>query len=330
MTKTNLAYINKTFDAVEAPDILTWAKTKATKIIGGFQLVDLEDTGRYVDIIRGERVAFVRQRDALKGRLEAAGVNALAFVPTKAWQQICRASKLLIITPNKDGAVKISTLAVKSARAISTKIIETVGWMLVVLAFVLPTWSMFYVFRYYPTYKWDGSSTVFFWIMTGSAGLVSAGIMVLLLANLHENGREEFFKKKISARILRKWAKNPRKLAEFFTEGYDGMPVPVILPTPPADAIEVLLKAQNFPLSVTLVPEAVRFVGVDKILLEENDKLGRLEQAESRRQWAARKAAADPIVTTQNDSVVAVIIQFGDFPIEEEVVNAVAKTDYMH
>jgi hypothetical protein len=330
MTKTNLAYINKIFDAVEAPDILTWAKTKATKIIGGFRLVDFKETDGFVDTIRAERVTFTRQRDALKGRLEVAGINALAFVPTKAWEEICRASKLLTITPDKSGAVRISPKAVIIARELSQKIMDIIGWMLVTLGSCVPTWSMFYVFQHYPTYNWDFAAILGFWVGMAFAGGVGALVVMMLITWATNNGREEFFKSKISRHVLRRWAKNPRKLAQFFTSEYNGMPVPVVLPTPPAEAIEVLLKAQNFPLSVTLVPEALRFIGAEKRLLDENDNQGQIEQAESRRRWAIRKAMADPIVTTQNDDVVAVIIQFGDFPIEEEVVNAVAKTDYMH
>lgn len=329
MTKTNLAYINDAFDNVAGADLLKWARDKSTKVIGGFRLVDEEAARKAMTTVRGDRTTFLKDREILKEKMEKEGINALAFVPRKAWDEICRRSKLLTIHPDSDGAIRISDQCVKDARNLVKKVETGLFCLFMTFAAILPTWSMYYIFNHHPGLpSWTEPDVGGFWFLMAVAAIMSCfGMMFLLAAFGGKNGDFLWFRDMMSSFLIRQWAKNSRKLGQYITTDFAGMLVPVRLPLPPVDMAEILLKAQKFALSVTAVPEAVKFVGVDKILLGENVRVSGIEEEIEATRRALR---ADPIVMTSYNDVLAVIVQFGDFPIEKEVIDLVAKIDYMH
>jgi hypothetical protein len=122
------------------------------------------------------------------------------------------------------------------------------------------------------------------------------------------------------------FAKNnwPAMLKKYFpdqdSEGLDGVNATLVLPTPPADVIETLMKAQSLVLNTTAVAEAVSFK-------ETPTQLMRRETA--RREEEARQralAAMDPIISHDHGSATAVIAQFGEFPIEKKIIDAIVAT----
>lgn len=97
----------------------------------------------------------------------------------------------------------------------------------------------------------------------------------------------------------------------------------LVLPVPPADVIDTLVKLSRagVAMKTAAVAEAIAFK-------ESIPQLRRLEMA--RREEEARRLEAlraDPIVYTEHGGVAAVVAQFGDFPIEMEVVDAVVAAD---
>lgn len=95
----------------------------------------------------------------------------------------------------------------------------------------------------------------------------------------------------------------------------------LVLPVPPADVAAILLKCAGLPLKVAAVAEAISFKETPSELLRR--EVARRE-AEARRREAIM---ADPIVYVEHETAVAVIAQFGDFPIEQEVVDAVVRSN---
>ncbi len=97
-----------------------------------------------------------------------------------------------------------------------------------------------------------------------------------------------------------------------------------MLPTPPADVVATLLKARTLALNVAAVPEAVRFV-------QSPTELYTSATVNPQDEWARRQGYADyadwvkrdPIVFHDHGTASAIIAQFGDFPIEKEVVDMV-------
>jgi len=339
MTKTTFAYINDLF-AAEGPvpeRLLAEAKTKAIKVVGGFRWMDQKILDKAQISAKTERLAvyknFLRQRDVLKRQLEVAGVNALAFVPTKAWNDICKQSKLLMFSPNKEGKVMLSNNLVTEARALSTGIFNWLSGLYFGVGMLLPV-SLNALFSTYHPWghlwsTWATGEIVGYFVSMFIVGLLST-LALLILTCPFSGPQSDFawFKNRMTASILRTWSKDSTTLSRYFVpaDNWRGVHVPIQLPTPPDEVIEVLKRAENFPLSIAAVPEAVSFLGAEHILLEESDRQAKEEAIELQRLRALR---SDPIVTTQIQGVVAVIAQFGDFPIEKEVVDLVSKTDYL-
>lgn len=338
MTKTTFAYINDLF-AAESPLPEHLARTKAIKVVAGFRWTDQTATVKAQNSLKTERLAvyknFLRQRDSLKKQLEVSGVNALAFVPTKAWTDICKQSKLLMLFPNKEGKILFSNNLVTEARSHSNVIFNWLSGLFIGFGMLLPTFLNALFSTYHPWghlfYQWSTGEIVGFAVAMFIAGLLSMlGLMIVTCPFSGNNSDFGWLKERITARALRKWIADPAWLSRYLvpvpTDIWRGVCVPIHLPIPPDEVIEVLKRAENFPLSIAAVPEAVSFLGAEHILLEENDRQAKEEAIELQRVRALRQ---DPIVTTQIQGVVAVIAQFGDFPIEKEVVDQVSKTDYL-
>lgn len=97
----------------------------------------------------------------------------------------------------------------------------------------------------------------------------------------------------------------------------------LVMPVPPDDVAQVLLKAQNFPLQVATVADAIGFKeSMGQLLKAEQAKI---EEEIRYREWLRN----DPIVYTEEGSATAIIAQFGDFPIEKDVVDFVVASDHL-
>lgn len=107
-----------------------------------------------------------------------------------------------------------------------------------------------------------------------------------------------------------------------------GVSATLILPDPPEDVAETLCKAQGLTLSVAAVAEAVSFAEKPSELLKAansnpKDIWAREQGYEDYQDWLKR----DPIVFNDHGTASAIIAQFGDFPIEQEIVDAAVKSD---
>ena len=98
----------------------------------------------------------------------------------------------------------------------------------------------------------------------------------------------------------------------------------LILPDPPADVARTLTKAVKLKLKVAAVADAISFV-------ETPAEIVRLAKVDDRDLWAQARGyedfkdwvKRDPIVFYEHGTATAIIAQFGDFPIEKEVVDGV-------
>lgn len=100
-----------------------------------------------------------------------------------------------------------------------------------------------------------------------------------------------------------------------------------ILPNPPQDVVETLLKVQKRKLSVTAVPDAISFAETREQIWQgrgtPKDIWAREQGYEDYADWVKR----DPIIFTEEGNAAAIIAQFGDFPIEKELVDKVVNAD---
>ena len=97
----------------------------------------------------------------------------------------------------------------------------------------------------------------------------------------------------------------------------------VVLPLPPADVAQTLARAATtgYTLHVAAVPEAISF---KETMAELRARETARRKAEEARRLAAQR---DPIIYVEEGSAAAIIAQFGDFPIEQKVVDAVIASD---
>lgn len=116
-------------------------------------------------------------------------------------------------------------------------------------------------------------------------------------------------------------------LGKLFPQNTDaannGAEASLVLPVPPQDVVDVLLKLNRagVPMKTAAVPEAISFK--ESVAELRKHEMARREE-EARRLEALRH---DPIIYTEHGSVAAIVAQFGDFPIEQEVIDAVVKAD---
>lgn len=100
-----------------------------------------------------------------------------------------------------------------------------------------------------------------------------------------------------------------------------GMHAHVILPEPPADVAATLLKVKDFGLKVAAVPAAISILETPTELFQWSK--ARHEEEERRREWLRN----DPIIYTEHGTASAIIAQFGDFPVEQQIVDLVIEND---
>lgn len=100
-----------------------------------------------------------------------------------------------------------------------------------------------------------------------------------------------------------------------------GINLTLSLPTPPKDVAETLLKVQSIKLHVAAVPEAVDFVETNQEIWA--FKTAKEDVDRAYQEWLRK----DPIIFHEHGPATAIIAQFGDFPIEKQVVDAVVEAD---
>lgn len=105
-----------------------------------------------------------------------------------------------------------------------------------------------------------------------------------------------------------------------FESGW-GYPAHLVMPTPPEDVAATLLKARDLDLKVATVAEAISFK-------ETPTELYRRVTAE--REAIAKRLRDDPIIYFEHGGAVAIIAQFGLFPVEIEVVNRILSAENLY
>ncbi len=105
-------------------------------------------------------------------------------------------------------------------------------------------------------------------------------------------------------------------LRRLLSSGEWPIAVTLVLPEPPADVVDILLKAHDAKISlkVAAVADAVSFKETPSQIA------GRII---AEQEAAARRLRDDPIIYTEGQIATAILAQFGDFPIERDLVDRV-------
>ncbi|KND51792.1 MAG: hypothetical protein ABA06_00830 [Parcubacteria bacterium C7867-001] len=337
MASTNLAYINEAVGkAVEKQiaDPTPFVDTaNAHRRIAGIKVYDGAVVERATETHRQALRAYQADEAAIKQKLETAGVSYLTVVPTTSWDAITKAAGLFRFEPNEHSAVRADTAlldqvvddakdAMENHAAIAGLIGAAAGVAVgIFLTHYLAHWFMI----------WTVIDCVILAIVVG--GLV--GGIVNSMNFDGETQRPDVAKKFEYELLKRRMPKDPDARAKALWPNLvepTGMSVSmkIELPEAPEDAQTNLLKAHEakFKLTTYVVGGAIRLIDDPiRAFLDTRkgayDKMKADAHAERERRRIERESGWDPIVVTRHGSATAIIVQYGDFPIEQEVVDRV-------
>lgn len=321
--RTNLAEINQTVSDLIANENLApkIAVHQTHQRIAGFLVPDEHARNVALAERRGKVATYQTNADQLTNTLRGRGVEPLAVVPTVVWDRICKESRLYRFDPSADGRVRINTSILKVIQVCA--LIESVALWTTPFAILL------YVAM---GVRWQHPSITNCGI---AAALVALGVIYLVASSINPINpfiAVDGWLARQTSRILN-WLPHSllmrcffpaRSEAEFHERGDDTYAT-LALPTPPADVADVLLRVKGMGLKLALVPAGFQFVETPADLLR-----GRIEELTKQRLVAWQTRPADPIVYMQSGNATAIVAQFGDFPIEREVVDRVCqKVDFL-
>jgi hypothetical protein len=307
--KTNLAYISAVLDR-------SIGETHTSDDFAGFKFK------RQIDQMSREATSYAQAREEAKESLKRAGIEPIGFVPTAWWNKILAESGL-VVSRGGSGDVGISrSLTNKAARAAGRFSLLFFGLFLVgsIVGFYQAALAMGY-----PSFHKTDMDAFMFGIIGLGVGV--AGVFVMLnggpLSLVHRAAAWTYVLLRGGERRLRKaFLKN----FDESTHDSDAIRVRATLPTPPAEVATVLLKMREAKhlrsnMGVAAEPQAWHLEQslANRIAMRLSDDV------EARRAAMREAIRLDPIIFYQFGEVVAVVAQFGDFPIEKEVVDKVVE-----
>lgn len=329
--KATIEYIGEEADrAIEeerkTPRISAAARERATRarmsVVAGLVVEDEQAERTVVSAAERDRNAafdqYFRDRASIKSALEARGVTPLATLPAGAWHNLCQRSGLFRLSPDREGKVGVS-LRPLTTQAQQFSDSGTVARIVFGSAFAVPMFV----------------GSVIGWLAYGPLSSIAWGCLVGLFAgcaiSLALLPAEQIVKRFFSRLYLRRYLRRSwgEQLSGLFPKGVSqyseitGSSEKLVLPTPPADVAATLFKIRNFPfnLSVAAVADAISFErSIEDMLKVEVSKMARERQ---------QALDADPIVYCEHGSAVVLIAQFGNFPIEKQVVDQVLNSEYL-
>lgn len=271
---------------------------------------------------------FCADEMLVRKKLKAQGVEPIAVLPATAWETLCDRAKLFRFAPKKnlvwidDG---IMQEAVAKVREEEESLITTAHkklskrHKLIALACALPVVARFF-FEWPPYGYWSIVALAVNFIVWGESEIAASIGNHLPPQKERETAAIKALVERYTADSTlyeRLWPgfKEPAKV-----ERRREITIGVVLPTPPEDVVETLIRAERarLPLQVAAVGEAIRL---------RHDVVSVFTEARARQIEAERlEASRDPIIYVKEGSAVAIVAQFGDFPIEQEVIREVVNS----
>lgn len=255
---------------------------------------------------------YYHHRDVLMTRLKEAGVQPLAVLPSMAWRKLCLHAKLIFVEGNSGGMVALNT------------------WPLVQR---LRAQAEADLVSRPPSRIWarsEGVRVPAAHFETVARKWVKSTPKVELLETLMHSREHRTFIPANS--VAMRYVQGPYDVAE------------IVLPPPPADVVTLLLKSRRLepktvaeaaaiafnPTLETIIGKAVRDGHPGSLsrlpsMHPSNDHEAQLLGYASLAEW--RRLC--PIIYTEHQSATAVIAQFGDFPIEREVVDRAMADEFL-
>lgn len=313
MSKTSLSHIDKSFNEVLEQQAVAGipasvkkrADAVSTRSVSGFVMPDPATRAKVINTHLESMKKYAVDRAAVITDLTKLDIPVLATLPKAVWNNICKSSGLVQLCPAENGTVRIDATEIEKKLSQVAEL-KTL-WGALIVGVIVSYITMYFGLTPETTGQWT-----IFAMFCGIPGLLVTGILLGV-------GIGEPLQYLLFARSVRRLGETGlMKLVSF---GGNSYPTQLRLPDPPKDVCETLLKASTARLSIQIaaVPEAISFNPSLKAIVYATQAKRKAEEAiEAARLSALR---ADPIVYIERNGVIAVIAQFGDFPIEQALID---------
>lgn len=313
MSRSSLAYIDSHVDKMIAAELKNpTAHAKAVeraalpRIIAGFEVPDRKQSDGILEEAKKVRLKQVASYRKMKGELvsmlEERGVEPLACLPTKAFEMVCRQSQLYFVPKTMRTEVNPSHFL----KWMSSSNDEASG----------PQRSATRI------NKGRGRTPELYFEEVGHEAVMRH--LLTLKSDLQNESEEQEFQRRLAeVRGV------PYVTPEFSSQASptDGKQYDLVLPVPPEEVCETLLKLHDFELRTVAVYGAMDFAGGVLPVLHQvrKDREDRERRIQERIDWRLN----DPIVYVNRGPVTAVVAQFGPFPIEQRIVDMIQATEFL-
>lgn len=334
--RTDLAYINDTIEceltAQERGKSRPAVEVKPVQL-HGFKMPEkltraAEEAGALS--VRRAAIKTYRERAAeLRVKLMAAGIEPIAVLPHKAWISLCNKARLFRMAPGAHNKIGLDSSVINRLRgegpiwafsfALAIIVAPLFATLAAWLTIALGVWS------------YDANPIQFIAVAAIFIGSIIAGRAAYdLLHGALTPGR---YRRNVENYLAGKtWADVLLDMAPGRSLDLNGIALTVELPSPPIKIAEIIMRAHKLPFSLHVAAEAdaITVPGGMRSIFD----IG-LAQIVQREAEEAARLRADPIIyvidvtdrwQARDNDPVAILAQYGDFPIEKEVVDKLIKS----
>lgn len=267
----------------------------------------------------------------LRTLLAQNGITPLGTAPKHAFEKLCDEVGLIRIEPDAQSRIMLDVTGLRYD--LESKVGAAALGMLLPIALGVWIWGL--VSLAHGLAPLDNAVDIFAAFVTAAGGvivilaaaaggakfaeLIGFGYMARRVDNWTPDRRAEWLRSAQKERVVQEWAGTLNNGRPVYDDKDAREPVAIRLPDPPPEVAVQLyrLAGVGIAVHVAAVPEAIMFQRpLSETLLKnkrEHDALLR-----------AMHAALDPIIYVERGSAVALVAQYGDFPLERQVVDRVA------
>lgn len=330
--ENGLAYMDSTLENLSKGEVNRGDPLLIEKSIRRVAGVDCLDEELFEDNVKrrvNDLVSYANARACMAASCREKGVEPLAIISSKVWGMLCQKSGVVQLGSVADSVVKLNP------RKFWDKDLKDKASNLNFLLGMLPGaalgWTVFsfimWVCAYNGHYPYDAMtytvSGIFLALLSIVPGLISGAISddtgmmrrpALALAYRKAMNRKN------KPETMRKLLEQDRDYT-LRTYGF-------VLPPAPKDLQKKLLKLRQETLLVASVPEAIH---VPQLYGTFKEISGQFWHAhiEERRHLRLLALQNDPIFYLEENGMVAIIAQYGDFPIEKKLIDEVTQSDLL-
>lgn len=266
---------------------------------------------------------FRTNSQILLSKLSRVGVKPVAILPLSAWEQLCDRTGLFRFQPDKNGSVRISTKPLEDARSEIGKVkmkspSPAFAWFVPPLVISLAIWL----------YRSGLDAGAAFFLI----GVIVNALVTIVTAVTLDNRRDRMRAALLAPHLHSKTDQAVRdgSIRDLLWPNYrepdtkqSKATIRIALPEPPTNVQQTLIATERggITLRVAVVGDAITLLEnpVDALMAHHEREI------EEKRQQAER----DPIVYATEGNAVAIIAQYGDFPIEQKVIEEVVSSIYL-